>query len=111
MKKKLCFGILLFTVILITAAYIDFYNFSRSMDDISIVHYITGSGSGYSTVYLTAIVPADNYCEESTLKTIRRYVIQRNREIPNTLRIILYDNMEKLRAGDSYFEITFCQTE
>ncbi|HBA50480.1 MAG TPA: hypothetical protein DCZ91_22315 [Lachnospiraceae bacterium] len=106
MKKKLCFGILLFIVVLATAAYIDSYNFRQSMNDVSIVHYIAGSGSGYSTVYLTAIVPADSYCGENTLEAIQRYVLRRNREIPDTLRITLYDSMEKLREGDSYFEIT-----
>ena len=109
MKKKLYFGILLFIAIFITAAHMDFNSFRQSMNDVSIVHYITGSGSGYSTVYITAVVPADNYHGESTLETIRRYVIERNREIPDTLHIILYDSMEKMREGDSYYEKTFCK--
>lgn len=106
MKKKLCIGILLFIAVLATAVCIDFYNYRQSMSDVSIVHYITGSGSGYSTVYLTAIVPADSYRGENTLGAIQRYVIWRNGETPDTLRIVLYDSMEKLREGDSYFEIT-----
>ena len=107
MKKKLCLGILLLMIISATAVYWDDYNYRQRMNDVSIVHYFVGSGSGYSTVYLTAIVSLENYREELTVKTILRYVIHRNKDMPDTLRIILYESMEKLSGGDSYFEVTF----
>lgn len=107
MKIKRYFGIPLFMVILAIIVSVDAYNYRQSLNDISIVHYITGSGSGYSSVYLTAIVSTENYHEDKTIKTILRYVRQKNSEIPDTLRIVLYDSMEKLSDGNSYVEMTF----
>ncbi len=107
MKKKIHFGILLLITITAMAVYMDFYNYRQAMYDVSIVRYIAGSGSGYSTVCLTAVVPVEDFSEDSTVKMIRRYVIHRNREVPDILRIMLYDNMEKLSNGDCYLEITF----
>lgn len=107
MKIKRYFGIPVFMAILAIVISIDTYNYRQSLNDISFVHYITGSGSGYSSVYLTAIVPIENYHEDKTIKTILRYVRQKNSEIPDTLRIVLYDSMEKLSDGNSYFEMTF----
>lgn len=107
MKKKICFGILLLITIVTVAVYIDSYYYRQAMCDVNIIRYIAGSGSGYSTVCLTAIVPAEAYSESSTVKMIRRYVKHRNREVPDILRIMLYDSMETLSDGDCYLEVTF----
>ena len=94
-------------MMLAIAAYTDSYHYRQAMRDVSIIRYIAGSGSGYSTVCLTAVVPVENYSEDSTVKMIRRYVILRNREVPDILRIMLYDSMEQLTSGDCYLEVTF----
>ncbi len=106
MKKKIRLGILLFIVTITATLTIDSCNYRHALNNVNIVRYISGNGSGYSTVCLTAIVPAENYSENGTINTIRRYVIQRNRKIPDILRIMLYDSREKLSYGDCYLEIT-----
>ena len=104
MKKKICFGLILFALVAALLAGTDYYNYRQAMDGVQIVHYIAGSGSGYSAVYLTAIVPAGVYREGRTVAAVRRYVISRVGEIPDTIQIVLYESMDKLKGGESYFK-------
>ncbi len=107
MKKKIGFGILLTVMILTVSIGSNYYKYKQIMKAVEIVHYITGSGSGYSTVYLTAVVAEGPCCREHTAEAIRRYVIFRNGEIPDVLQIVLYETMEKLQDGESCFKVIF----
>lgn len=107
MKKKVGIGFLVLGVAIAVRISVFYYGYRQVMDTVSIIHYIKGSGSGYSTVYVTAVVPRERYCGDRTLESIRMFVYYRDREIPDTLQMVLYDSMDSLREGDSYMETVF----
>ncbi len=107
MKRKLFLGIIIFGAMITMLIWNDYYKYRQVMDSVQIVHYIAGSGSGYSSVYLTAIVPMGAFCESRTAEAVRRYVICRGEEIPDIIQIVLYESIDKLKNGESYFRVTF----
>lgn len=107
MKKGIGVGIAILVLAGAAAVGLDDYHYRQSMEDVEVIHYITGSGSRYSTVYLTAVVPMDSYRGGRTIRSIRKYAIHRAGAVPDTLQIVLYDSLESLSDGESYCEVTF----
>lgn len=107
MKKRIWTAILLSAIAAAIFVYFDYRSYSETMQNVTIIHYIVGSGSGYSTVYLTAIVPLESYQKDTVLSAIQRYVRHRNKGIPDSLQIVLYNSMEQLQKGESYFVTVF----